>query len=57
VLASVARAAGNRERALEWAGRAVSLWSNVHDHSVLAEHRQEKEGAEAMLRETAASAP
>jgi tetratricopeptide (TPR) repeat protein len=53
VLASVSRAAGNGEHARESAGRAVALWRTVNDPSVLALHRQDKEAAEAMLRETA----
>ncbi len=57
VLASVSRAAGDREHAREAAGRAVSLWHTVHDQGVLAFHRQAREEAEAMLRETAVSAP
>jgi tetratricopeptide (TPR) repeat protein len=57
VLASVSRAAGDRKQLREAAGRAVSLWSSVHDPSVLTLHRQAKEEAEAMLRETAGSDP
>lgn len=53
VLASVSRAAGDRGRAREAAGRAVSLWSTVHDPGVRAVHRQAMQEAEAMLRETA----
>jgi tetratricopeptide (TPR) repeat protein len=51
VLASVARAAGDREHAREAAGRAVSLWRTVHNQSVLATHRQAMEQAQAMLRD------
>jgi tetratricopeptide (TPR) repeat protein len=57
VLASVSRAAGDRQRARETAGRAVSLWDTVHDPGVLAVHRQAREEAEAMLRETAGNGP
>jgi serine/threonine protein kinase len=57
VLASVSRAAGDKTQARESAGRAVSLWQSVRDSSVLALHREAREEAEAMLRETAASGP
>jgi len=57
VLASVSRAAGDREQAREAAGRAVALWQTVHDANVLAPHRQMKEEAEAMLREIGGSDP
>jgi len=53
VLASVSRAAGDREQTHASVERAVSLWRTVHDPNVLAFHRQAKEEAEAMLRETA----
>ena len=51
VLASVSRAAGDKQHARESAGRAVSLWHTVHDPTVLSTHRQAMEAAEAMLRE------
>ena len=57
VLASVSRAAGDRDRARESAARALSIWRTVHSPSVLATHRQAKEDAEAMLREMGGSDP
>ena len=57
VLASVSRAAGDKEQARDSAVRALSLWRTTHNPSVLAAHRQAREDAEAMLREMAGGHP